>query len=57
MAELSEERIRERAFQLWKEAGEPKGQMDTFWYRAEKDLLAEREAGNPKPVSSLALSR
>jgi len=42
MLELSEEKIRQRAYQLWKEAGEPPGDMDTFWYRAEKQLLEER---------------
>ncbi|XUJ33977.1 DUF2934 domain-containing protein [Bradyrhizobium japonicum] len=35
MASLSEEQIRERAYHLWREAGEPAGRMDTFWYEAE----------------------
>ncbi|WP_342737408.1 DUF2934 domain-containing protein [Bradyrhizobium sp. B117] len=50
MAGLSEEEIRVRAYHLWTEAGEPAGQMDTFWYEAEKQLLAERrELGEVPP--------
>ena len=39
MAEPTEDEIRTRAFELWKDAGEPNGMMDTFWYQAEKELL------------------
>jgi Protein of unknown function (DUF2934) len=42
MAGLSEEDIRNRAYHLWKQAGEPAGAMDTLWYKAEAELLAER---------------
>jgi hypothetical protein len=42
MTGLSEEDIRRRAYYLWTQAGEPSGPMDTFWYQAEKELLAER---------------
>ncbi|MEY9239019.1 hypothetical protein ABIF68_006634 [Bradyrhizobium japonicum] len=49
MASLSEERIRDRAYHLWREAGEPAGRMDTFWYEAEKLLLAERAAQSEVP--------
>ncbi|MCK1742409.1 DUF2934 domain-containing protein [Bradyrhizobium sp. 139] len=50
MANLSEEEIRNRAYQLWMEAGEPAGKMDAFWYQAEKLLLAERtEQGEVPP--------
>ena len=50
MAGLSEEDIRVRAYKLWKEAGEPAGKMDTFWYEAEKQLLKERsEQGEVPP--------
>jgi hypothetical protein len=42
MAGLSEEDIRKRAFELWKNAGEPSRKMDAFWYEAEKQLLKER---------------
>lgn len=32
--ELLEHRIRERAFQLWQEAGCPDGRAEEFWHRA-----------------------
>jgi len=42
MPGLSEEDIRLRAYKLWEAAGKPHGKMDTFWYEAERQLLAER---------------
>jgi hypothetical protein len=45
MTGLSEEDIRTRAYVLWKDAGEPFGKMDNFWYEAERQLLAERSNG------------
>ena len=42
MSDLSENEIRTRAYHLWKEAGEPSGWTDAFWYQAEKELLPER---------------
>ena len=44
----TEEQIRTRAYELWKNAGEPSGQMDILWYEAEKELLSEH-AGNGAP--------
>lgn len=41
MGDLETE-IRTRAYHLWKEAGEPDGRTDAFWYQAEKEILAER---------------
>ncbi|MFL5239356.1 MAG: DUF2934 domain-containing protein [Rhizomicrobium sp.] len=49
MPGLSEEDIRRRAYELWRAAGEPSGRMDTFWYEAEKQLLAERSAQGEVP--------
>ncbi len=50
MARPTEEEIRFKAYQLWKDAGEPKGQMDTFWYQAEMELIKEgSELGEPPP--------
>lgn len=50
MAGLSEEDIRNRAYVLWQQAGEPPGRMDTFWYEAEKELLAERRQDGEMPL-------
>jgi Protein of unknown function (DUF2934) len=35
----TEKDIRERAYHLWKSAGEPNGSPDDFWYQAEKEIL------------------
>jgi hypothetical protein len=46
MRALTEEEIRKRAYELWRvaEQNKPYIKMDAFWYRAEKELLAERAA-------------
>ena len=50
-----EARIRERAHQLWEEAGRPEGMSDHFWYaaqqlfEAEHPEFAQRHAGAPRP--------
>jgi hypothetical protein len=46
---LTEEDIRNRAYILWEKAGQPAGQMDTFWYEAEKELIAERREQGEVP--------
>ena len=42
-----DQRIRERAFQLWEQAGRPQGRHEEFWDRAKAklhdELLAEQE--------------
>ena len=60
-----QERIRERAFALWVEAGSPEGQDLEFWHRAEQEIAAEQNTGTPDeegdlrqaPVEPGALSR
>ena len=49
MRTLTEEDIRQRAYRLWKAAGEHSTKMDAFWYQAEKELLAERASENSAP--------
>ena len=50
MAIPSTEEIRIRAYQLWKDAGEPDGRSDAFWYQAEKELLQKQtESGELPP--------
>jgi hypothetical protein len=36
-----EARIRERAYQLWEEAGRPEGRAQDHWREAERQILAE----------------
>jgi hypothetical protein len=38
----SEDRIRARAHELWRQAGMPDGREDEFWLRAERALNEER---------------
>jgi hypothetical protein len=43
----AEERVRERAYELWEQAGRPDGQADEYWRQAraelEADVLREQE--------------
>jgi Protein of unknown function (DUF2934) len=48
MSHPTEDEIRMRAFKLWRGAGEPDGQMDTFWYLAEKELLERPDEDQPE---------
>jgi hypothetical protein len=41
MAESMEGEIAARAYQLWKEAGQPQGRDDDFWHAAEQELRNE----------------
>lgn len=50
MSNLTEDEVRSRAFALWRDAGEPHGQMDTFWYLAERELL-QQEIEEDVPTS------
>jgi hypothetical protein len=45
-----EQRIRERAHQLWQEAGEPEGRDEEFYYLAEQEL---RKAAKSSPESDI----
>jgi hypothetical protein len=49
MASPSIEEVRSRAYQLWKDAGEPEGQSDAFWYQAEKELRLKRSEQGELP--------
>lgn len=36
-----EQRIRERAYQIWQEAGCPEGKADEHWRQAEAEIAAQ----------------
>ncbi len=38
MEEPSDDRIRQRAHELWEQGGRPEGRQDEFWYQAEQEL-------------------
>ncbi|EHM03440.1 hypothetical protein HMPREF9946_00115 [Acetobacteraceae bacterium AT-5844] len=46
-----EQRIRERAYLLWRDAGQPEGGADSFWYRA-KELIEDEEKSAYPPSQS-----
>lgn len=45
MTKPTEEDIRAKAYQLWKEAGEPEGQAESLWHKAQEEL--GRESADP----------
>lgn len=47
---LLEQRIREKAFRLWEEAGRPEGQEEHFWFQAEA-AIREEEAKLDKAIA------
>ncbi|MGJ4946359.1 DUF2934 domain-containing protein [Bradyrhizobium sp. HKCCYLS1011] len=38
MDQPTDEKLSERAHQLWEQAGRPEGRQDEFWYQAEQEL-------------------
>lgn len=40
-----EERIRERAYELWMRHGSIHGRADDYWYQAEREILGEGDEG------------
>ena len=43
-----QERIRQRAFELWEQAGSPEGEHEQHWYQATREIEAEDAlAGGP----------
>jgi hypothetical protein len=48
----SEDRVRERAYQLWEQAGCPEDRSDEFWLQAVSELQSEQtkaEEAVPEP--------
>lgn len=43
MHTIDEQKIRDRAFQLWDQAGQPDGRETEFWYAAELELAEQGE--------------
>lgn len=36
-----EQRVRERAYQIWEREGRPEGKSDEYWRRAQAEIAAE----------------
>lgn len=41
MHDLEQDKIRDRAYQLWDRAGQPEGREEEFWYAAERELAGK----------------
>jgi DUF2934 family protein len=61
MASDREQRVRERAYQIWQRAGEPHGRAQEHWAQAEAEieheheLAADRAVGEAKPATEAPL--
>lgn len=38
-----------RSYELWEQAGKPKGRDQEFWYQAEQELKKEKSPPSPPP--------
>ena len=43
MHTMDQEKIRDRAYQLWDRAGQPEGREQEFWFEAEREMADEDE--------------
>ncbi|MEQ8599665.1 MAG: DUF2934 domain-containing protein [Devosia sp.] len=55
MHSVDQDKIRDRAFQLWDKAGQPEGREEEFWYQAERELAEEDEVDTSEEASKLDL--
>lgn len=51
-----ERKIRERAWQLWRDAGSPEGREKEFWYTAEAEFRAREDRGSDADDGSFPAS-
>jgi hypothetical protein len=51
-----EQRIRERAYVLWKQAGCPEGQSDEFWSLAQQEISMQEVADDQTLKASFSAS-
>ena len=45
-----EQRIRERAYELWEQAGRPDGGAEEFWRQAEREIEEQEDKARPMPL-------
>ena len=50
MCDDEEERIRQRAFELWEDAGRPEGREYTHWLQARLEITGERPASRDEQI-------
>lgn len=54
--DVTEERVRNRAFELWQKHGGEEGYESEFWLQAERELTGERAATTDSPNADCAMS-
>jgi hypothetical protein len=42
-ADLAQDRLRDKAYELWEDAGSPDGHAEHFWHMAEREVKAEEK--------------
>lgn len=55
MSHVEEYRVRDRAYQLWDDAGQPEGREQEFWFEAERELIEEDEVDTDREASVINL--
>lgn len=55
MPHVEEYKVRDRAYQLWDEAGQPEDREEEFWYQAERELAEEEEVDTSREASVINL--
>lgn len=55
MQTFDQEKIRDRAFQLWDRAGQPEGRDQEFWFDAERELAEEDDVDTSAEAAMLDL--
>ena len=53
MQTIDQEKIRDRAYQLWDRAGQPEGQDQQFWFDAERELAEEDEVDTSAEAAAI----
>jgi hypothetical protein len=51
MDQETEDRIRQRAYELWLQSGQPEGSEMEFWLRAEREIKEEDSALGAAPAA------
>lgn len=53
MQTMDQEKIRDRAYQLWDRAGQPEGRDQEFWFDAERELAEEGDGDISEHMSKV----
>lgn len=57
MQTFDQEKIRDRAYQLWDRAGQPEGREEEFWYEAERELAENQDVDSSAAAADIEASR